>query len=184
MLARIIGSGYLLNALSSRLCPQFEDAAREAADELTAPRPEGEEEVQDVQVLLKSDANPTQIRELRVSGKSKSGPPASKRGEGGRERGWEGCLFQVATEATSPPPFLYISFHPCLPLPLFSISPFLQSDHMARLVKVPGIVISASGIRAKATRITIQCRSCRVYLPNIALKPGLEGYSLPRKCNT
>ena len=55
---------------------------------------------------------------------------------------------------------------------------------MARLVKVPGIVIQASGVRAKATRITIQCRSCRTYQAGIAVKPGLEGYSLPRKCLT
>ena len=48
------------------LCIQFEDAAREAADELTQPRPEGEEHVEDIQVLLKSDANPIQIRDLRV----------------------------------------------------------------------------------------------------------------------
>ena len=60
----------------------------------------------------------------------------------------------------------------------------LQSDHMARLVKVPGIVIQASGVRAKATQITIQCRSCRTYQAGIAVKPGLEGYSLPRKCTT
>ena len=55
---------------------------------------------------------------------------------------------------------------------------------MARLVKVPGIVIQASGVRAKATHITIQCRSCRTYQAGIAVKPGLEGYSLPRKCTT
>ena len=55
---------------------------------------------------------------------------------------------------------------------------------MARLVKVPGIVIQASGVRAKATRITIQCRSCRTYQAGIAVKPGLEGYSMPRKCTT
>lgn len=59
-----------------------------------------------------------------------------------------------------------------------------QSEHMARLVKVPGIVISASGVRAKATRITLQCRSCRTFRSNIAINPGLEGYSLPRKCDT
>ena len=45
---------------------QFEDAARESADELTQPRPEGEEHLEDIQVLLKSDANPVQIRDLRV----------------------------------------------------------------------------------------------------------------------
>ena len=55
---------------------------------------------------------------------------------------------------------------------------------MARLVKVPGIVIQASGVRAKATHITIQCRSCRTYQAGIAVKPGLEGYSMPRKCTT
>ena len=54
---------------------------------------------------------------------------------------------------------------------------------MARLVKVPGIVIQATGVRAKATRITIQCRGCRTFQPNIPVRPGLEGYSLPRKCN-
>ena len=46
---------------------QFEEAARDAADELTQPRPLGEENVEDIQVLLKSEANPVQIRELRVS---------------------------------------------------------------------------------------------------------------------
>ena len=53
---------------------------------------------------------------------------------------------------------------------------------MARLVKVPGIVIQASGVRAKATRLTIQCRGCRAIVPNLSVRPGLEGYSLPRKC--
>lgn len=47
---------------------QFEAAAQEAADELTRPRPVGEEQMEDIQVLLCSDANPTQIRELRVGG--------------------------------------------------------------------------------------------------------------------
>lgn len=44
----------------------FEEAAREVADEITAPRPENEEEVQDIQILLKSNANPTNIRDLKV----------------------------------------------------------------------------------------------------------------------
>ena len=68
-------------------------------------------------------------------------------------------------------------------MPLVSPSS-LQSEQMARLVKIPGIVIAASAIRAKATKISIQCRSCRNYLSDIPVKPGLEGYSLPRKCPT
>ena len=55
---------------------------------------------------------------------------------------------------------------------------------MSHLVKIPGIVIAATPVRAKATRIAIQCRSCRNTISNIAVRPGLEGYALPRKCNT
>ena len=36
------------------------------ADEITRPRPVGEEEVQDIQVTLKSDANPVGVRDLKV----------------------------------------------------------------------------------------------------------------------
>lgn len=59
-----------------------------------------------------------------------------------------------------------------------------QSDQVSKMVKIPGIIISASGIKAKATKITIQCRSCRNFVPNLAVKPGLEGYTMPRTCNT
>lgn len=45
----------------------FEESAREVADEITSPRPEGEEEVQDIQILLQSNGNPTNIRDLKVS---------------------------------------------------------------------------------------------------------------------
>jgi len=103
--------------------PMFEEAAKEVADEVTRPRPEGDEEVEDIQVMLNSNANPTCLRGLK-------------------------------------------------------------SDQMARLVKIPGIVIAASSIRAKATKISIQCRSCRNFINNIQVKPGLEGYALPRKCPT
>jgi len=43
----------------------FEEAAREVADEITAPRPEHEEHMHDIQILLTSSANPTNIRELK-----------------------------------------------------------------------------------------------------------------------
>lgn len=96
---------------------------KEVADEVTRPRPEGLEEVQDVQVMLSWHANPSSLREIK-------------------------------------------------------------SEQMSRLVRIPGIVISASAIRAKATKISIQCRTCRNFINNIPLKPGLEGYALPRKCPT
>ncbi|XP_015836849.2 DNA replication licensing factor Mcm5 [Tribolium castaneum] len=101
----------------------FEEAAKEVADELTAPRPEGEEAVEDIQIMLSSDATPTNLRNMK-------------------------------------------------------------SDVVSKLVKIPGIVVSASGIKAKATKIAIQCRSCQNVIPNLPVKPGMEGYVMPRKCNT
>ncbi|KAL3273145.1 hypothetical protein HHI36_014599 [Cryptolaemus montrouzieri] len=107
----------------SEFLPLLEEAAKEVADELTAPRPKGEEEVQDVQIMLSSEANASSLRDMK-------------------------------------------------------------SDAVSHLVKIPGIIVSASGIRAKATKITIQCRSCHNVIPNLAVRPGLEGYIMPRKCNT
>ncbi|XP_019769821.2 DNA replication licensing factor Mcm5 [Dendroctonus ponderosae] len=101
----------------------FEEAATDVADELTAPRPEGEEKVQDIQITFSSDANATNLRALK-------------------------------------------------------------SEVVSRLVKIPGIILSASGIKAKATKISIQCRSCSNVIPNLSVKPGLEGYVMPRKCAT
>lgn len=103
--------------------PILEEAAKDLADELTAPRPEGEEKIQDIQVLLSSDAHASSLRGMKP-------------------------------------------------------------DAVSKLIKIPGIVISASGIRAKATKIAIQCRSCRNIQTNISIKPGLEGYVLPRRCTT
>lgn len=106
----------------TEVLPLFEDAAKEIADEITRPRPEGEEQVKPIQVMLRSEANPMFIRQL-------------------------------------------------------------TSDQVAKLYKVSGIVVSASTIKAKATQLTIQCRSCRNTMSNIKVKPGMEGYALPRKCN-
>lgn len=101
----------------------FEEAAREVVDEITAPRPATEEHIPDIQVLINSAANPTNIRDLK-------------------------------------------------------------SEYVSKMVKVAGIIVSASGIKAKASKITIQCRSCGNVIPNLHINPGLEGYPLPRKCTT
>ena len=50
------------------------------------------------------------------------------------------------------------------------------------MVKVSGIIVAASQVRAKATRVSIQCRTCRHTVNNMELKPGLEGFALPRTC--
>ncbi|MEQ2193879.1 minichromosome maintenance protein 5 [Xenoophorus captivus] len=58
------------------------------------------------------------------------------------------------------------------------------SEQVSRLVKVHGIIISATAVKAKATKVCLQCRGCRNVLSNIPLPPGLQGYALPRKCNS
>ena len=131
---------------------QFEEAAKEVADEITAPRPEGEEKVHDIQVLLSSDGNCSSLRDMKVQ-----------------------ILFSWRIRYLMP-----INATNSYPNNAFNF----QSDFVSRLVKISGIVVAASGIRAKATKIAIQCRSCRNVIPNLAVKPGLDGYAMPRKCNT
>lgn len=46
--------------------PIFEEAAKEVADELTAPRPEGDEDLEDIQIMLSSDAQASNFRGLKV----------------------------------------------------------------------------------------------------------------------
>uniref|UniRef100_A0A8C2ZXC7 DNA replication licensing factor MCM5 n=1 Tax=Cyclopterus lumpus TaxID=8103 RepID=A0A8C2ZXC7_CYCLU len=111
-----------LYKVPSENLPMLEEAAKEVADEVTRPRPSGEETVQDIQVMLKSDAHHASIRGLK-------------------------------------------------------------SEQVSRLVKVHGIIISATAVRAKATKVCLQCRGCSALINNIPLPPGLQGYALPRKCN-
>ena len=49
---------------------QFEEAAKEVADEVTRPRPEGDEELHDIQIMLKSSANPQTLRNMKVRPRS------------------------------------------------------------------------------------------------------------------
>uniref|UniRef100_A0A8C3G4J4 DNA replication licensing factor MCM5 n=1 Tax=Cyclopterus lumpus TaxID=8103 RepID=A0A8C3G4J4_CYCLU len=55
-----------LYKVPSENLPMLEEAAKEVADEVTRPRPSGEETVQDIQVMLKSDAHHASIRGLKV----------------------------------------------------------------------------------------------------------------------
>lgn len=116
--------------LAEKLCKQpsehlavFEDAGTEVADELTHPRPEDEEDINSIQIILSSDSNYISMRELK-------------------------------------------------------------SEVVSRLIKIPGIIVSASQKKTKAIKMSIQCRSCQTIIPNISTKPGLEGYALPRRCSS
>lgn len=53
---------------------------------------------------------------------------------------------------------------------------------VSRLVIVPGIVTSASRPKHKATKVTIQCRTCKSTKVLIC-KPGMGGTMIPRQCD-
>ncbi|XDG01713.1 hypothetical protein ABKA04_001328 [Annulohypoxylon sp. FPYF3050] len=57
----------------------------------------------------------------------------------------------------------------------------LGSETIARLVRVPGIVIGASVMSSKATELHVQCRSC-LHTQMIPVLGGFTGVTLPRTC--
>ncbi|KAK9916805.1 hypothetical protein WJX75_007272 [Coccomyxa subellipsoidea] len=58
----------------------------------------------------------------------------------------------------------------------------LTSEHVSRLVRIPGIVTAASKPKHKATHVTIICQKCK-NTKVIACKPGLGGAQIPRYCD-
>lgn len=57
----------------------------------------------------------------------------------------------------------------------------LDSMTIARLVRVPGIVIGASVMSSKATQLHLQCRNCQ-HTQTIPILGGFSGVTLPRVC--
>ncbi|CAI4231418.1 unnamed protein product [Auanema sp. JU1783] len=110
-----------LRKMPGRFLPALEDAAKTVADEITQPRPEGQEEMQDIQVTLTLDEYPTCIRKVK-------------------------------------------------------------SSQVAQVVKISGIIVAASQVKSKATRVSLQCRTCRHLVSDVSIKPGLDGFQLPRTC--
>ncbi|CAL5225636.1 g8492 [Coccomyxa viridis] len=58
----------------------------------------------------------------------------------------------------------------------------LTSEHVSRLVRIPGIVTAASKPKHKATHMTIICSKCK-NTKVLTCKPGLGGAQFPRYCD-
>ena len=58
----------------------------------------------------------------------------------------------------------------------------LLSSQVSRVVMIPGIVISTSKVKAKATTVVAQCKGCQG-MKQIAVRAGFAGAALPRKCD-
>ena len=65
------------------------------------------------------------------------------------------------------------------PTPLRSI----QSEHMNKLLKCPGIVISTSPVRCRATQLTVRCSRCQDVVKLPVLGGPYSSTNLPRRCN-
>ncbi|KAH8929563.1 MCM-domain-containing protein [Atractiella rhizophila] len=57
----------------------------------------------------------------------------------------------------------------------------LQASQLGLLVRLPGIVTSASVMSSRATRLFITCRNCR-HNQTIDVPGGFAGFTLPRQC--
>lgn len=101
---------------------------------------------------------------------------------------FEEAAKEVADEITRPRPEEDTDMHDIQIMLMNDAHPLhlrhLKSEYVSKLVKTVGIVIAASSIRTKASHIAVQCRSCRNVISNIKVKPGLEGYAMPRKCTS
>jgi DNA replication licensing factor MCM5 len=57
----------------------------------------------------------------------------------------------------------------------------LTAEHVNKLVKVPGIVISCTNTRARATNIVVRCTKCGDML-TLPCKSAFGGVNIPAKC--
>ncbi|KMZ60966.1 DNA replication licensing factor [Zostera marina] len=58
----------------------------------------------------------------------------------------------------------------------------LGADHMSKNVKISGIAIAASRVKAKATYVTLLCKNCKS-IKTVPCRPGLGGAIIPRSCD-
>ncbi|CAM8931366.1 unnamed protein product [Rhodiola kirilowii] len=58
----------------------------------------------------------------------------------------------------------------------------LGAGYISKLVKISGIVIAASRVKAKATYVTLMCKNCK-NVKMIPCSPGIGGASVPRSCD-
>ncbi|XP_062078304.1 DNA replication licensing factor MCM5 [Humulus lupulus] len=58
----------------------------------------------------------------------------------------------------------------------------LGAQYISKLVKIAGITIAASRVKAKATYVTVMCKNCK-NVQRVPCRPGLGGAIVPRSCN-
>ncbi|PIC40388.1 hypothetical protein B9Z55_011747 [Caenorhabditis nigoni] len=56
----------------------------------------------------------------------------------------------------------------------------VKSAQVSQVVKISGIIVADAQVRSKATKVTL--RQCKHTIPDVSIKPGLEGFKLPPTC--
>lgn len=56
-----------------------------------------------------------------------------------------------------------------------------QATSISQLVRLPGIVISASVLASRATKLHLTCKGCR-HVTSLSVSGGFSGFTLPRVC--
>ncbi|CAI2177591.1 15947_t:CDS:10 [Funneliformis geosporum] len=59
----------------------------------------------------------------------------------------------------------------------------LNADHISKLIRISGIVISATNLTSKATHVQIMCKTCR-HFKMLPVASGFSGVQLPRTCDS
>ncbi|KAK4759793.1 hypothetical protein SAY87_022924 [Trapa incisa] len=59
---------------------------------------------------------------------------------------------------------------------------YLGAQYISKLVKISGITISASRIKAKSIRLKLVCKNCK-NVKEVPCRPGLGGAIIPRSCH-
>lgn len=59
---------------------------------------------------------------------------------------------------------------------------FPQAQYISKLVKISGISIAASRVKAKATYVFLVCKNCKK-TREVPCRPGLGGAIVPRSCD-
>ncbi|CAI5757721.1 unnamed protein product [Candida verbasci] len=57
----------------------------------------------------------------------------------------------------------------------------LDSEHISKIIRVSGIIISASVLSSRATQVQLICRNCK-HMMKIKVKSGFGPIQLPQKC--
>ncbi|GAA99080.1 uncharacterized protein L969DRAFT_87124 [Mixia osmundae IAM 14324] len=150
-----------LRETPGEILPLFEEALRRTARQLWAPLTRG------TAGALLDDAALDQTLDVQggFTGDEQAAPPVGNNILGGISKDAETPAIQVTLRSQA------------------NLTRFrdLHATSISRLVRIPGIVVSASTLASRAERLSLMCKGCR-HTHSVAVQGGFAGFTLPRRC--